>query len=165
MYCRQGGRFDWPQCCHSHSSQCYFCAYKRQIRNQCQTKKQFAIIARKNGHYGRICRSIRSKQMRGESKSTGNHSAAMPATLFGTTLRCISKSVRCCKINGIPVITPVDTGNSENFIRDNIVQKSYLTVYLSLVDASHSSKVVGHCIVNSELQGEVYSDVTLKSTT
>lgn len=92
------------------------------------------------------------------------HSAVTLDTLAGHTPPCLRKSVRRSKINGIPVSALIDIGSSENFVHNNTVEQNKLTIYpdkgeVSPADVSLSLKILGHCYVNQELQGEIYHGV------
>nr|XP_045624310.1 uncharacterized protein LOC123774202 [Procambarus clarkii] len=91
----------------------------------------------------------------------------MLATLAGISPSCLNKSVLSSKSNGIPVSALIDTGSSENFIHKNIAEQSGLLVYpdngaVSIATVSFSSKFLGQCSVDLELQGETYHGVNLK---
>lgn len=145
------------------ASLCFFCGYNRHPRSQCPAREAMCLKCKKKGHYAKVCQSVKQSN----SPLNSKHSAAMLATLAGATPSCLDKSVRHSKINGIPVNALIDTGSSENFVHNNIVKLNKLTIHpdkgeVSMADVSLSSKILGQCTVDLELQGETYHGVKLK---
>nr|XP_045611481.1 uncharacterized protein LOC123766425 [Procambarus clarkii] len=141
---------------------CFFCGYSRHPRSRCPAREALFMNCKKKGHYAKVCRSLKQT-----NSASNTHSAAVLATLAGTSPSCLNKSVLSSKINGIPVNALIDIGSSENFIHKNIAEQSGLLIYpdngaVSMATVSFSSKFLGQCSVDLELQGETYHGVNLK---
>ncbi|XP_064104081.1 uncharacterized protein LOC135213917 [Macrobrachium nipponense] len=144
-------------------ARCFFCGNNRHPRTQCPAKDAVCLKCKKQGHYARVCRSV--KQVSGSSSP--KHSAAMPASIVGASPKCLEKSITPLKLNGSSVSALIDTGSSDSFVRHDVVDLNKLTMSpehgkVSMADESLSSNILGLCTVDLELQGETYHGVELK---
>lgn len=145
--------------------QCCFCGNKRHPRSQCLAKDALCLKRKKQGHFAKVCRSV--KQTGNPSGSKAKYSAATLATVLGAAPSCLSKSSSMLKINGLPVSVLIDTGSSENCVSQGVAKENNLTILLgdgqvSMADMSLSSKILGHCYVDVELQKQMYPNMKLK---
>ena len=145
------------------SARCFFCGYNRHPRSQCPARDAVCLKCKKQGHYAKVCRSVKQSS----SPSSSKHSAAMLAAIAGATPKCLEKSVRPLKINGCSLSALIDTGSSENFVCHNVVQENKLVMLpdhgnVSMADESLSSNILGQCTVDIELQEETYEGIKLK---
>ncbi|XP_068220393.1 uncharacterized protein [Palaemon carinicauda] len=145
------------------SARCFFCGNNRHPRTQCPAKDAVCLKCKKQGHYAKVCRSV--KQASGSSSP--KYSSAMLASIVGPSPKCLEKSITPLKLNGSPVSALIDTGSSDSFVRHNLVDLNKLTMSpehgkVSMADESLSSSILGLCSVDLELKGETYHGVELK---
>ncbi|XP_068224969.1 uncharacterized protein [Palaemon carinicauda] len=145
------------------SARCFFCGNNRHPRTQCPAKDAVCLKCKKQGHYAKVCRSV--KQASGSSNP--KYSSAMLASIVGASPKCLEKSITPLKLNGSPVSALIDTGSSDSFVRHNLVDLNKLTMSpehgkVSMADESLSSNILGLCSVDLELKGETYHGVELK---
>ncbi|XP_068246611.1 uncharacterized protein [Palaemon carinicauda] len=145
------------------SARCFFCGNNRHPRTQCPAKDAVCLKCKKQGHYAKVCRSV--KQASGSSSP--KYSSAMLASIVGASPKCLEKSITPLKLNGSPVSALIDTGSSDSFVRHNLVDLNKLTMSpehgkVSMADESLSSNILGLCSVDLELKGETYHGVELK---
>ena len=146
------------------SARCFFCGYNRHPRSQYPARDAVCLKCKKQGHYVKVCRSVKQSS----SPFSPKHSAAMLAAIAGATLKCLEKSVRSLKINGCSLGVLIDTGSSENFVRHNLVEENKLVMFpdhgnVSMADESFSLNILGQCTVDIELQGETYQGIKLNA--
>lgn len=143
-------------------SKCYFCGYGKHPRYKCPARDAVCNNCKKKGHYAKVCRQGKQNTI------SHSHSAATLATVLGgVSPLCLQKSLCSSKINGISVQALIDTGSSDNFVSQAVVEKLNLLTdpekgNVSMADTSFSSKILGSCTVKLELGDETYHDVKLK---
>ncbi|XP_064090684.1 uncharacterized protein LOC135204400 [Macrobrachium nipponense] len=98
-------------------ARCFFCGNNRHPRTQCPAKDAVCLKCKKQGHYARVCRSV--KQVSGSSSP--KYSAAMLASIVGASPKCLEKSITPLKLNGSSVSALIDTGSSDSFVRHDVV--------------------------------------------
>ncbi|XP_068205370.1 uncharacterized protein [Palaemon carinicauda] len=104
------------------SARCFFCGNNRHPRTQCPAKDAVCLKCKKQGHYAKVCRSV--KQASGSSSP--KYSSAMLASIVGASPKCLEKSITPLKLNGSPVSALIDTGSSDSFVRHNLVDLNKL---------------------------------------
>ena len=145
-----------------NASKCYFCGYTKHPRYKCPARDAMCNNCRKKGHFAKVCKA--GKQSNAASMT---QCSATLATMAGTSPLCLQKSVCSSRINGVSVQALIDTGSSDNFVNQSVVEKLKLTVYpeqgnVSMADTSSLSTVLGSCKVELELGVEIYHDVKLQ---
>ena len=144
----------------SGSSKCFFCGFERHPRLKCPARNSTCGNCGKKGHYAKVCRS--------PAKPT---SAAVPllASVSAASPRCLEKAVCSITINGSKARALVDTGSSESFVSEALVQKHKWPLLpsegsgeVSMAATSLTSKVLGVCKANIKLPDDrSYDNVTL----
>ncbi|XP_064120195.1 uncharacterized protein LOC135224802 [Macrobrachium nipponense] len=114
----------------------FFVGTNRHPRTQCPAKDAVCLKCKKQGHYARVCRSV--KQVSGSSSP--KHSAAMLASIVGASPKCLEKSITPLKLNGSSVSALIDTGSSDpSFVgvhdvvdlknKNNYVSRAWKSLY------------------------------------
>ena len=139
---------------------CFFCGFERHPRHKCPAKNATCGNCGRKGHFAKVCRS--------PTKPT---SAAMPmiATVCAASPHCLEKAVCPITINGSSAQALVDTGSSDSFVSNELVQKHKWHLLpsggcgeVSMAATSLTSKVLGSCKAHIKLSDDQsYDEVTL----
>ena len=136
------------------TTKCFFCGNDRHSRQNCPARNAICKNCEKKGHFQKVCLS--KKQHRGQNSAA--FLAYVPSGL--------SKTIIKMKVNNVNTDTLIDTGSTENFISEKVVQqrkmkilKSQLQIAMAADDLSKTTK--GHVLVNLEYKNNHYCNIKL----
>ena len=134
----------------------FFCGNQRHERSKCPARNSVCKNCKKKGHFACVYRSHMAA-----ATNYGKSLLASSTLNFSVSLSHLSM---CGEIKEEPVKILVDTGSSENFIHPDKVKRLELAVTPSserilMASSSHSSTILGHCIVSLHLSGREYKNI------
>ena len=146
-------------------AKCYFCGYSRHPRHKCPAKDATCKKCQKKGHFAKVCRSNPAGDQLEHSRATASAYPTL-ATVPSSTPPTLLKSSTEIVINGVSARALVDSCSSESFIHPHLAETLNLRKYsspksISMAQSTLSAETLGHCIVNLELGGKMYSNLHL----
>lgn len=136
-------------------AKCFFCGYAKHPRSKCPARNATCNNCGKKGHFRQVCRSEKM-------------SAALPhlGAICQSVPKSLSRATVQLKVNGRQTEALLDTGSSESFISQELVNsQNWVTTpdpgRISMAAKSLKADIIGKCLVNIELNGELYSNVKL----
>ena len=153
----------------ANKGSCYNCGNARhpsEDRRRCPAKDVTCRICNKLGHFQKVCRSrtfTTNTSTNPRAKSTSAATAVLASS--STNLASTKGSAKPVVINGtLKTVALLDTGSSENFIRESVVtslglhiSESQLTVEMACTNLKIQIK--GVCYISLQLGEENYSDL------
>ena len=143
-----------------YQAKCYFCGLARHPRSRCPAKEAECHKCKKIGHYGKVCRSnpVNNKTVAHVSR---NNDHPTLATIVAASPHCLSKALFEAKINGISVQALIDTGSSESFVNEKLVNNYRWSTTLSdgivsMASTSFKSEITRTFTANLEIEGSLY---------
>jgi transposase InsO family protein len=139
---------------------CYFCGNSRHPRTACPAREVVCHKCNKKGHFAKVC----------QSSKLGNVSAAINqsvlAALSPTVNGLVSRATLDTVINGNTLSALVDTGSSDNFIKESVARQLSLKVFptsgtITLASTAHRTLIKGYCLVSLSIKGELYHNIKL----
>ena len=135
---------------------CFFCGgKKRHMRNYCPAKDAICNYCKKEGHFAKCCMSKDKKPI---SASVRSHALA---TLTNKSSPFSENVMSKVKLNGIVVDGLIDTGSTDSYVNYDVIDhfklpfEKYLST-VSMANTSYTADVLGKCIVDLELNGQIY---------
>ena len=147
---------------------CNNCGNGRHPRRFCPAKDSTCNRCGKIGHWKCVCRSTTHYDRNNDRNGRQNkQSAAIWPTL--ATLQCVDNQTTngFCKITikGKEVSALLDSGSITcSFISKMLVERLSLPVYpskgkVSMANSTLSSKILGHCLIEFELDSRIYHEM------
>ena len=129
-----------------NGEKCFFCGRTRHPRLSCPARDATCRACGKKGHFQTVCRSTKIKTV----ASTCNSS--LSSVFIAAAPDCLSHAVTTIYVNGIKLSALIDTGSSESYVSQSIVDKLKLNVQnsrkrITMASTNLSSLTHGHCIV------------------
>ena len=146
---------------------CYYCGGPVHPRYQCPARNALCKCGRR-GHYTKVCRNPNTNSQGPKSNRQNQHSsAAAHATLATIKTSSSSKVYIPITVNGIHTEGLLDTGSTDNYIKEDFVASNKLSVHsrtpitVKLANGSDTHVVRNACHVslsinNSENNGKSY---------
>ncbi len=158
---------------------CFFCGGARHSRSMCPARDAACNKCGKKGHYSKVCNSATGKVSLGKSSKQSaaadstptrgvdsTQTAWMAATTASNSTSTTAKSTVTVEIDGTKLTALVDSGSTDSFIRDDLIQRLGLVVHPSkdqvyMAASTLSAKITGYCVTTIGLNGDSYGGVRL----
>lgn len=142
------------------NQKCFFCGNTRHPRASCPARDAVCHNCNKKGHFSKVCKASKSKQV----------SAVLPSSSLATITACSINSISKAQVDltiehhwfsGL-----IDTGSSDNFIKNSVAMKLGLKVIpttwsVTLANTSHHTEIKGYCHANLSIKTEQYKGIKL----
>jgi hypothetical protein len=155
-----------PSSCSAVSKRCDYCGGQYHRRPQCPAREAICRFCEKKGHYAKVCRSSKkisansilsatTSRMSGllevqePSLPTGRQGASCSVTASNSTTHLLKPAVVTVSIKDNNYQALVDSGSTDNFISDSLVQQLQI-----MVRPSSGSVVMASTSLTSSIQSE-----------
>ena len=161
---------------------CYFCGEESHPKGRrfCPAKDQTCFKCGKVGHFRRVCRSsplkrmaallphddyLNTKEVRDHPEECSSSSTTQLFSIISSAPDSLKHSIIPCMLRGHPVDGLPDTGASENFIREGIVNTVGLipngkSSKVNMASSELSATVLGRVTSDLDVQGRTYKNLS-----
>ena len=140
---------------------CFFCGNNRHARSVCPARKVLCKKCGKKGHFAKICKSTTTLA----STSAATNTPTL-ATVIAASPGSLSEAVTTITVDNHNVSGLINTGSTENYISQHIVQDLGLHVYpgdgqVTMAVTDYTSSIQGYCVADVQIQGHHYDNLKL----
>ena len=161
---------------------CYFCGEESHPKGRrfCLAKDQTCFKCGKAGHFRRVCRSsplkrmaavlphedyLNTKEVRDHPEECSSSSTPQLFSIIASAPDSLKHCIIPCMLRGHPVDSLLDTGPSENFISDRIVNTVGLipsgkSSKVNMASSEMSATVLGRVTSDLDVQGRTYKNLS-----
>ena len=125
---------------------CFFCGYSKHPRFKCPARDAVCKLCGKQGHFQKVCRS-------NPLKTASITSSLVSSITLAAAPQCLSNAVIQISVNGVSLSALIDTGSSDSYVSNTVVQKHGWNVEnsrsgITMASTNLKSLTNGHCFVH-----------------